>query len=172
MKALFSCFDPKKGGGVNLTHPPPMFFFKNIFYRKRVKPCFLVNFNITINYIFPETFAEIYQVVQKIYLYYCILVLTQQKFQRCFNVVFWLIQRRDVEQRQINVETTLCISALEFTTWNNVQSTLCISTLIWTTLDNIETTFSFSTSSFTTLVNVETTLWKWPFLNNKTNHFK
>ena len=31
-------------------------------------------------------------------------------FQRCFNVVFWLIQRRDVGQRQINVETTLCIS--------------------------------------------------------------
>ena len=53
-----------------------------------------------------------------------------QTFQRCFNVVFWLIQRRDVGQRQINVETTLCISTLEFTTSNNVESTLCISTLI------------------------------------------
>ena len=93
-----------------------------------------------------------------------ILVLTQQIFHRCFNVVFWLVQRRDVGQRQINVETTLCISALDLTTSNNVESTLCISTLIWTTLDNVETTLSFSTSSFTTLVNVETTLWRWPFL--------
>ena len=83
---------------------------------------------------------------------------TQQTFQRCFNVVFWLIVRRDVGQRQINVETTLCISTLEFTTSNNVESTLRISTLMSTTLDNVEATLSFSTSSFTTLVNVETTL--------------
>ena len=68
-------------------------------------------------------------------------------FQRCFNVVFWLMRRRDVGQHQINVETTLCISTLEFSTSNNVESVLCISTLIWTTL-----------------VNVETMLWKWPFL--------
>ena len=88
----------------------------------------------------------------------------QQTFQFCFNVVFLLIQRHEVGQRQINVETTLCTSTLEFTMSNNVESTLCISTLIWTTLDNVETTLSFSTSSFTTLVNVETTLWKWPFL--------
>ena len=56
-------------------------------------------------------------------------VTTQQTFQRCFNVVFWLTPRRDVGQRQINVETTLCISTLKFTTSNNVESTLCISTL-------------------------------------------
>ena len=98
---------------------------------------------------------------------------TQQTFQRCFNVVFWLIWRRDVEQRQINAETTLCISTLEFTTSNNVESTLRISTLMWTTLDNVEATLSFSTSSFTTLVNVETMLWKWPFpKRTKKNHFK
>ena len=60
---------------------------------------------------------------------------TQQAFQHCFNVVFWLIRCRDVGQPQVNIETTLCISTLEFTT------------LIWTTL-----------------VNVETTLWKWLFL--------
>ena len=53
-----------------------------------------------------------------------------QTFQRCFNVDFWLIRRRDLGQRQINVETTLCISTLEFTTSNNVESMLCISTLI------------------------------------------
>ena len=29
----------------------------------------------------------------------------QQTFQRCFNVVFWLIRRRNVGKRQINVET-------------------------------------------------------------------
>ena len=73
--------------------------------------------------------------------------LSQETFQRCFNVVFWLIQRRDGGQHQINVGTTLCIS-----------------TLIWTTLGNVETMLPFSTSSFTTLVNVETTLWKWPFI--------
>ena len=89
---------------------------------------------------------------------------SQRTFQRCFNVVFWLMRRRDVGQRQVYVETTLCISTLEFTTSNNVESMLCISTLIWTTLDNIETTLSFSTLIWTTLVNVETTLWKWPFL--------
>ena len=89
---------------------------------------------------------------------------SQQTFQRCFSVVLWLMRRRDVWQRQINVETTLNISTLEFTTSCNVQSTLCISALTWTTLDNVETTLSFLTSSFTTLVNVETRLWKWLFL--------
>ena len=39
------------------------------------------------------------------------------------------MRRRDVAQRQINVETTLCISTLKFTTSNNVESTLCISTV-------------------------------------------
>ena len=34
-------------------------------------------------------------------------VSSQQTFQRCFNVVR-LIRRRDVVQRQINPETTLC----------------------------------------------------------------
>ena len=54
---------------------------------------------------------------------------TQQTFQRCFNVVFWLTRRCDVGQCQINIETTLCISTMKFTTFNNVESTLCISTL-------------------------------------------
>ena len=79
--------------------------------------------------------------------------------QRCFS----LIWRREVAQRQINVETTLCTSMLKFTTFNNVETTLCISMLNWTTLDNVETTLSFSTSIFTTLGNVETTLRIWPF---------
>ena len=47
------------------------------------------------------------------------------------------MRRREVGQRQISVETTLCISTLKFTTSNNVESTLCISTLTWTTLDNV-----------------------------------
>ena len=94
-------------------------------------------------------------------------ITSQQTFQRFFNVVFWLMRRRDVGQYQITVETTLCISTLEFTTSNNVESMLCISTLIWTTLDNLETTLSFSALIWTTLANVETTLWKWPFLKRK-----
>ena len=71
---------------------------------------------------------------------------TQRTFQRRFNVVFRLIWRRDVAQRQSNVETTLSTSTLKFTTLNNVETTLYISTLNWTTLDNVETTLSFSTS--------------------------
>ena len=67
-------------------------------------------------------------------------VLTQQIFQHCFNVVFCLIWRRGVIQFQIKVETTLCISTLEFTTPNNVESTLCISTSRFTTLVTVETT--------------------------------
>ena len=87
------------------------------------------------------------------------------KWRMCssFDVVFWLIWRRDVVQPKINVETTLSISMLEFTASNNVKSTLRISTLMCATVDYVETTLSFSSSSFTTLVNVETTLWKWPF---------
>ena len=77
---------------------------------------------------------------------------TQQTFQRSFNVVFWLTRRRNVGQRQINIETTLCISTLKFTTSNNVESTLRILTLTWTTLDN-----------------VKTTLWKWPLLKRTKN---
>ena len=93
---------------------------------------------------------------------------SQQTFQRRFNVVFRLIWRRGVAQSEINVETTLCTSTLKFTTLNNVETTLCFSTLNWTTLDNVETTLSFSTSIFTTLGNVETTLRIWPF-QKKTN---
>ena len=99
----------------------------------------------------------------------------QQTFQRCFNVVFWLIRRRDVGQRQINVETMFCISTLEFTTLNNVESTLCISKLIWTTLDNVESTLSFSTSSFTMFLNVETNSKFYLLFHNLlhfTPHFK
>ena len=81
-------------------------------------------------------------------------------FQRCHLV--YMTSRRQ-RQRQINIETTLCISALECTTSSKVEPTLCISMLIWTILDYLETTLSFSTTSFTTLVNVETMLWKWAF---------
>ena len=87
----------------------------------------------------------------------------RQTFQRRFNVVFRLIWRRDVAQRQINVETTLCTTTLKFTTFNNVETTLCISTLNWTTFGNIKTRLSFSTSIFTALGNVETTSRIWPF---------
>ena len=82
-------------------------------------------------------------------------MLTQGTYQRCFNVVFWLMRRGDVRQSQVNVETTLCISTLKFTTSNKFESTLT-----WTTLDNVETTLPFSTSNFTTLVNVEIMVMK------------
>ena len=88
---------------------------------------------------------------------------TQQTFQRCLNVDVRLIWRRDVGQCQINVETTLCISMLKFTTLNNVELMLSTSMLILTTLDNVKTILLLSTSSFPTLINFETTLWIWPF---------
>ena len=99
-------------------------------------------------------------------------IYTQKTFQRRFSVVVRLIWRRDVAQRQINVETTLRTSTLKSTTFNNVETTLCISTLNWTTLDNVETTLSFSTSIFTTLGNVETTLRIWPFEKKIKSRFK
>ena len=54
--------------------------------------------------------------------------ITQQIFHRCFNFGFRLIWRRDVVQRQINVETTLFTTTLKFTTLNNVKLALSIST--------------------------------------------
>ena len=86
----------------------------------------------------------------------------QQTFQPCFNVIVRLIYRRSVGQREINIETTLFMSMLEFTTLNNVESTLFISTLIWTTLGNVETTLPLSTLIYKMLSHVETTLWIWP----------
>ena len=98
--------------------------------------------------------------------------LTQQTFQRCLNVGFWLIWCRDIGQREINVETRLCVSTLEFSTLNYVESMFSVSTLIWTKLGNVETTLSFSTSRFAALLNVETTLWKWPFLKRTKKIFQ
>ena len=91
--------------------------------------------------------------------------LSQETFQRRFNIVFGLIWRRDVTQRQINVKTTLCTSTFKFTAFSNVETGLCISTLNWTTLDNVETTLSFSTSIFTTLR-------IWPFEKKNKARFK
>ena len=94
---------------------------------------------------------------------------TQETFQRCVNVAVKVIWCRDVVLCQINVETTLCMPTLGFTTLNNVKSTLSISALILATLDNIGIMLLFSTLSFTTLINVETdvnmngNMWIWPF---------
>ena len=51
--------------------------------------------------------------------------------QRCFSC-------RDVAQRQIDVEKTLCTSTLKYSMFNNVETKLRISTLNGTTLDNVE----------------------------------
>ena len=57
------------------------------------------------------------------------------------------MQRPDVRQRQINVETMFCMLTLKFTTLNNAESTSSVSMV--TVLDKVETTLSFSKSSFT-----------------------
>lgn len=51
-------------GAVNLT-PPPCGLSKNASIKEKVKPWFFVTF-IVISHIFPQTFIEITQVVQKI----------------------------------------------------------------------------------------------------------
>ena len=84
--------------------------------------------------------------------------LSQQTFQRRFNIVFGLIWRRDVTQRQNNVKTTLCTSTFKFTAFNDVETRLRVSALNWTTL-------SFSTSIFTTLR-------IWPFEKKNKARFK
>ena len=73
-------------------------------------------------------------------LFWILFVAMQQTFERRFNVAFMLMWRRDVAQPQINVETTLRLSTLKFTTLSNVELMLPISTLTWTTLGNVETT--------------------------------
>ena len=88
---------------------------------------------------------------------------TQETFQCGLSVVVRVIWLRDVRQCQSNVETTLRMSALRFTTLSNVKSTLSVSTLILTTSGNVKIMPLFWTSSFITLINVETTLWIWPF---------
>ena len=45
---------------------PPCGFSKNVSSRERVKPWFLVNFNIIISHIFPKNFIKILQIVQKV----------------------------------------------------------------------------------------------------------
>ena len=60
---------------------------------------------------------------------------TQKTFQGCLNVVVRVIWLCDIGQYWINVETTLCMYTLKFTTLSNVRLTLSISTLILTTLD-------------------------------------
>ena len=52
----------------NPRHNPKNIFKKN-YCLKRVKLCFLVTFNIIINYIFPENFTEIHEVFQKIWIF-------------------------------------------------------------------------------------------------------
>ena len=62
-------------------------------------------------------------------LFWILFVAMQQTFERRFNVAFRLMWRRDVAQPQINVETTLRLSTLKFTTLSNVELMLPISTL-------------------------------------------
>ena len=73
---------------------------------------------------------------QKMYLYFFTRFLfwwkkvSQQKFQRCFNVSVRLIWRLNVGQSQIKVETTSCMSTLKLATLNVVESTSSISTSV------------------------------------------
>ena len=64
LASFFCTINPKKAGGVDLT--PPCGFSKNMFFRVRVKSCFLVTFNIIISHNFPENVIKNTQLVQKI----------------------------------------------------------------------------------------------------------
>ena len=55
------------GGQFDLTLPDPLpAVFPIFFSRRRVKPWFLVTFNIIVSDIFPENFIETYHVVKNI----------------------------------------------------------------------------------------------------------
>ena len=94
-------------------------------------------------------------------------VFPQQTFQRCFNVVVRLIWRHNVGQHQINAQTMLHTSTLDFRMLSNLGSTLSVSTLICTMLAKEETTL-FLTSIYTTFSQAKTTLWIWPLKKMKT----
>ena len=117
--------------------------------------------NFLIRFIFENVFFTVFRSVWMLHIFVLNLNLFQQISQHRFNVVFRLVWRRNVAQRQINFESTLRTSELKFTTFNNVETTLCILKLNWTTLDNVGTTLSFSISIFTTFSKAETTLQIW-----------
>ena len=79
------------------------------------------------------------------------LLLTEQTFQTYFKVAFRLICSLDALQRQINVETTSCMSKLGFTTLNNVESILSVIMSIFTMFGNVEA------------------MWVWPFEKKQKN---
>ena len=56
-------FNPKKTGESNQS---PSGFSKNVFFKERARPCFVVTFIIIISDMFPENLIEIAQVVLKI----------------------------------------------------------------------------------------------------------
>ena len=62
--------NPKTGGVKEWFHfdtpPSPLWFFKNVSSKERVKPCLFVTLNIILRYIFPKNLIEFPQVVQKI----------------------------------------------------------------------------------------------------------
>ena len=64
LATLVKDLNPKKTRGVTLTHP--LVFPQNAFFRqKEDETLFFVFFNIIKSYIFPESFIEIPQVVQR-----------------------------------------------------------------------------------------------------------
>ena len=95
-------------------------------------------------------------------------VVAQQTFQRCFNVVVRLIWRHNVGQHQINAQTMLHTSTLDFRMLSSLGSTLSVSTLICTMLAKEERTL-FLTSIYTTFSQAKTTLWIWPLKKWKLN---
>ena len=74
MKQVFSASqcktNPKKvdvGSMCRWGAPPPLCgFFKTVLSREIVEHWFFVTFNIIMGYIFPESFSEIFQIVQEI----------------------------------------------------------------------------------------------------------
>ena len=78
-------FNPKKARGIQFD-PPRYGFPKNEFFRKRVKPCFFVTFNI-----FLENVLEISQVIQKIWAFFSSLSIIFINFLGFFDI--FLLQR-------------------------------------------------------------------------------
>ena len=70
MKQVFSASqcktNLKKVDVGSVCRLPPLWFFQTVFSKEIVEHWFFVILNIIMGYIFPESFSEIFQIVQEI----------------------------------------------------------------------------------------------------------
>ena len=83
----------KKLGGGGSIWPHLCGFSKNVFSRRRIKPCFFVTFNIIISYILTENFIEIPHDIQKTWRFSSSILIIFTDFSGFFYI--FLLQRNE-----------------------------------------------------------------------------